>query len=347
MNETDILPAEMSAMSTAELCERVADHLPVCIAYVDSARRFRYANARYQELFDRPIAEILGRPVAEVVGQENYRAVEAHIDRVLTGKAADFEQDAHYPSLGRRTAQICYLPDRRDDGTIAGYFIWSLDITTNVELREALVAQNKELRRAAEALEYQALHDPLTGFGNRRLFKLRMEHAISLARRSGKGLAVLLIDLDKFKRINDRFGHAAGDTVLLEAARRLAQTCRTADTLCRLGGDEFVLLMETVVSEDGVQIFADRIEAALMQPIALDDTDVTVGASIGVAITRSASIDVDRILNIADRAMYRVKLAGGGIELVDIERLEQSGADITLCGEGEAVLPPGTVANSP
>ncbi|MEZ5669816.1 MAG: GGDEF domain-containing protein [Alphaproteobacteria bacterium] len=308
-------PADVHALSNAELCALVADHLPVCIGYVDALQRVRYANARYQQLFDKPLSAMHGRPIAEVVGRTNYVAVRDRIERALEGEPADFEQVATYPGIGERTVQISYIPDTRRDGYVMGYFVLTTDITEKAEMRRALEAQNEELRRAKAELEQLALKDPLTGIGNRRLFYLRLEHAIALARRSGQPLAILLIDLDRFKRINDRHGHAAGDAVLKTTADRLQRCCRTVDTIARLGGDEFVLLMETGVTADGARVLANRLEQQLILPVDLDDTQVSIGASIGIAMAEGRDVDAERLLGAADKAMYRIKASGGGVDL--------------------------------
>ena len=156
-----------------------------------------------------------------------------------------------------------------------------------------------------------ALHDPLTGLPTRPLFTDRLAHALSRARRQGTPLAVLLVDLDGFKRVNDQWGHGAGDAVLQALGPRLAACARASDTVARYGGDEFVVLCEDEVTHVGVARVASRIRRACAQPVQLPDgTTVVVSASIGIAWSAEEGVDADALLAAADAAMYRDKRHG-------------------------------------
>ena len=156
-----------------------------------------------------------------------------------------------------------------------------------------------------------ALHDPLTGLPTRPLFTDRLEHALSRARRLGTPLAVLLVDLDGFKRVNDQLGHGAGDQVLRMLGPRLAACARAADTVARYGGDEFVVLCEDDVTHVGVARVAASIRRACSEPVLLHDgTPVIVSASIGTAWSVEEGVDADALLAAADAAMYRDKRHG-------------------------------------
>jgi len=312
MGKEDRRPSFPRPDDDAQLTAFIVDHLPVCIAFVDASRRYQYVNARYQELFDRPLETILGRTVAEVVGADNYRAVERQVTKALNGEPCEFEVSACYPRLGQRHSHFKYLPHTLESGEITGYFVLVMDITEIHEMRQALERQNDELLLTQQELKRLALHDPLTGLGNRRLFQQQMDHAILLSKRTGHAIGLLLIDLDGFKQINDSAGHEAGDTVLKEVAERLTAICRRADTLARLGGDEFVVLMETGASVDGAMILADRIHASLGRPIRYGRTSLNIGASIGIAVPETLPEEADDLLRAADTAMYRAKASGGG-----------------------------------
>ena len=158
-----------------------------------------------------------------------------------------------------------------------------------------------------ERLEHQTFHDPLTGLANRRLFHDRVEH--SLSRRQTGRVAVLYIDLDNFKTVNDTFGHACGDEVIIAAARRLQKCARAGDTVARLGGDEFALLVEDVT---GVQVIgiADRVLDALSDtPVTFGGRAVPIGASVGIALAEPGET-TETLLRNADLAMYEAKLQG-------------------------------------
>ncbi|WP_433307054.1 diguanylate cyclase domain-containing protein [Actinoplanes sp. CA-030573] len=166
------------------------------------------------------------------------------------------------------------------------------------------------LREQEQSLRDAALHDHLTGLPNRTLLEDRMEQAaMRSARRPGYRFAILLLDLDGFKAVNDTLGHAAGDQLLIEVARRLTGLLRKSDTVARLGGDEFVILLDGFAPPHGHQAVGHNIAAAISAPFFLDGERVDVGASIGVAVSGPGSSDPDHLLREADAAMYRAKSA--------------------------------------
>ncbi len=160
-----------------------------------------------------------------------------------------------------------------------------------------------------ERLRYQALHDALTGLPNRLLFRDRVDHALEVASRRLTRTAVLFVDLDRFKQINDVAGHAVGDQVIIEMSSRLIGAVRTSDSVARLGGDEFVVLCEDVTGEEDATEIAERIAALFSHPIRVDDREFFVSASIGIALA-TPSITADALISQADRAMYRAKQRG-------------------------------------
>jgi diguanylate cyclase (GGDEF)-like protein len=172
--------------------------------------------------------------------------------------------------------------------------------------RDRLGEQVQELREIQLHLEHQAFHDALTGLANRLLFSDRVRHALS--RREGNA-AVLYLDLDDFKPINDTLGHDAGDELLREAANRIRASLRNADTPARLGGDEFAVLLVDIEPDDAL-IVANRILEALVRPFTLAGREVAVGASIGLAIAPSGTIAADELVHRADLAMYVSKHGG-------------------------------------
>ena len=167
--------------------------------------------------------------------------------------------------------------------------------------------------KAHEAeLERVAQYDPLTGVPNRRLLADRLHQAIAQVRRSGRQLAICYLDLDGFKPVNDRLGHAAGDQLLIEVARRLQGVMRESDSLARLGGDEFVLLFTELAEPQDAPLVCERILRAVNAPVRIADTTVRVSASIGVTLYPQDDGDGDALLRHADQAMYSAKEAGKG-----------------------------------
>ncbi|MEZ0166025.1 diguanylate cyclase [Kineococcus sp. LSe6-4] len=164
-------------------------------------------------------------------------------------------------------------------------------------------------RREAEQLEHAALHDPLTGLPNRAKAQDHLVTALARTRRRGGGCAVLFVDLDHFKDVNDTLGHAAGDDLLRDVADRLRSLLRTGDLAARIGGDEFVLVCEDVADAQALSAIADRVCARITIPVDLGARTVTVSASVGAART-DGTWDAEELLREADRAMYRAKAAG-------------------------------------
>jgi diguanylate cyclase (GGDEF)-like protein len=169
------------------------------------------------------------------------------------------------------------------------------------------VSERKSLE---EQMAHQAFHDPLTGLANRVLFKDRVEQALLRGNRYRRSLAVLFLDLDDFKTVNDSLGHAAGDTLLVEVANRLQSALRTSDTAARLGGDEFAILIEDTAGVADALRLADRIFEELAPPISIQGKDVLISTSIGVAFSDASREDADELLRNADVAMYTAKSKG-------------------------------------
>jgi diguanylate cyclase (GGDEF)-like protein len=194
-------------------------------------------------------------------------------------------------------------------------------------------------REAAEALSQLALHDPLTGLPNRSLFMDRLGQALRRLDRCHRVLAVLFVDLDRFKAINDRFGHAAGDETLVAVATRLREVLRPSDTVGRLGGDEFVVLCEDLEDDQAAVRVAERVLAALDRPMPCAGQEVTCSASIGIAVTRRADATPDALLRDADMAMYRAKETGRHrIEVFDNSARLRSQARVQTAEELRAAV---------
>ncbi|MFN3594576.1 MAG: diguanylate cyclase domain-containing protein [Thiobacillaceae bacterium] len=171
--------------------------------------------------------------------------------------------------------------------------------------RQALAVQHRAFTEAC----HQALHDPLTGLGNRLLLQARLEHALNQAQRSGRGLALLYLDLDGFKQINDRHGHAVGDEVLRLAAQRLRNCLRETDTVARLGGDEFVVMLESPQDGGDIEAVCDKLAACLGQPYPVRGLTLALSVSIGVSRYPEHADDPAGLLQYADAEMYRAKRA--------------------------------------
>ncbi|HSI57482.1 MAG TPA: EAL domain-containing protein [Ideonella sp.] len=205
------------------------------------------------------------------------------------------------------------------DGAVIGTFaMYSSSVrvptagdTRMIDLATRIAGIAIERRRAEERIGHMAHHDELTGLPNRALLSDRMTQALALARRSGRAVALLFVDLDDFKFVNDSFGHPAGDALLIEVAARLSAAVRGGDTVARLGGDEFVvMLLDLEQAEDAVKV-VQKILGALSLPLLIDARSVQVSASIGVSIYPGDGTCGETLLKHADVAMYRAKELGG------------------------------------
>lgn len=185
---------------------------------------------------------------------------------------------------------------------------------TEVGGRNVIVTAGRDItdrKRSEQAMSRLAFYDPLTGLANRALFLDRLRHAASASRRTGERLAVAFVDLDHFKTINDSLGHAVGDAVLMEIAKRIKARLRDADTVARLGGDEFTVLMSGIGTGEDAERVAAKLLECFREPIAVSGKDIFVTASIGVALgTTDDADDVGSLLGRADTAMYRAKHGG-------------------------------------
>ena len=167
-----------------------------------------------------------------------------------------------------------------------------------------------ERQQAAEMIRYMANHDSLTSLPNRNYCNNRLPQAISLAKREKRLICLLFIDLDRFKPINDNYGHAMGDKVLLKVAERLKKMLRASDSVCRLGGDEFVILLESTLTIGGAENVAQKTIELLNEPIIVNGITCSIGASIGISIYPVDCHDADSMLRHADIAMYEAKKKG-------------------------------------
>jgi diguanylate cyclase (GGDEF)-like protein len=261
-------------------------------------------------------SDVLGRDVAAaIVGSAGARRIDAG------SGAAEGQQIP----IGSRESPLGELRVGHDP-VLAPDELAFLQAIANV-LADAI-----ERLHAEEGVRHQALHDALTGLPNRVLFSDRLEHTIKAARRDPAPFSVLMLDLNRFKEINDTLGHSIGDQVLREIGPRLTPLLRPRDTLARLGGDEFMLLLPSAGSEEAEEV-ADRILAAMREPFALGTLTVTVDASVGIVNYPTHGEDAETLVQRADIAMYLAKERGGGAVLYDPAEDPYDPDRLTLIGD--------------
>jgi len=190
------------------------------------------------------------------------------------------------------------------------------------ELREAQV--RLEGRRAQERVQYLAYYDPLTDLPNRTLFTDRLQQAVLIGRRKKHCFALMFMDLDRFKDINDTLGHHAGGQVLQQAAACIKSCMRESDTVGRMGGDEFAILLPTVSRRSGATTMARKILAALMKPLQIGNRNLEIGASLGIALFPEHGNETDNLMRAADAAMYEAKHTQSGFKVYSPDLCQKS-----------------------
>jgi len=227
-----------------------------------------------------------------------------------SGYTTDEEYSRMWESLNTGGQWQGDIIDRKKDGTLIPMRI-SINQVKNADNQlthyVAILSDISERKAAEEQLRHIALHDPLTGLANRVLFNDRLEQAIKLAARNNTQFALLFLDLDKFKPVNDQFGHKIGDKLLQSVADRLTRSVRESDTVTRLGGDEFVILLKNITGREMVEKLLDPILEAVCNTYRIDDYEIKIGASAGISIYPDNGTDAKTLLHFADKAMYEIK----------------------------------------
>ncbi len=233
-----------------------------------------------------------------------------------------FQESRLQAEAGMRSAATVLIKGKGDPYGVLGAAsrtvrTFNQDDVSFMQAIANVLANAIERRRTEEQTQHEALHDPLTGLPNRNLFLDRLEHALSVAARRRTSIAVLFLDLDQFKIVNDSLGHAAGDELLAAVAPRIEQALRPGDTVARFGGDEFAVLAEDVGNERGATRIAERIAEVLSRPFILREREHFVSASVGIAIGAGDEAP-EAVIRDADSALYRAKERGrGGYEIFD------------------------------
>ncbi|RBP30024.1 PAS domain S-box-containing protein/diguanylate cyclase (GGDEF)-like protein [Marinobacter pelagius] len=256
-----------------------------------------YVNPAFCRMTGYSEAEVIGAPARLLTGPETEEADIRRIRRaVKAGRCISLTMKSYRRDGTPFWNQLSVTPVRDPGGEITHYTAIMRDISDKKEQEQRLA--------------YQATHDVLTGLGNRALFEDHLKHDVSLAKRSGQVLAVLFIDLDEFKPINDTLGHKVGDELLISVARKLETVIRPTDTLVRFGGDEFVLLLPDVESVRGAENVAERVLEELSKPHVIGSHELFISASIGISVLSDDLDQPEKLLQHADMAMYKAKQQG-------------------------------------
>ena len=303
--------------------------------------RLRDNEERYRLLFERNLAGVfrstldghileVNDALARVFGYEREELLEQ------SSYALYFGAEERHRLMARlreqRTLSNVEVRMRRRDGSP----VWVLENMTLMEtpdggIIEGTIIDITERKAAQEQVEYQAYHDVLTGLPNRLLFRDRIGVALAHARRSRRAVAVMFLDLDQFKLVNDTLGHTVGDGLLQAAAERLVRCVRADDTVARMGGDEFTILLSELADTRAAATVAQKVLDTISQPIDVDGHELFVTTSIGISIFPDDGMDAETLLKNADRAMYRAKEAGrNNYQFATPAALEASGGRLSL-----------------
>ena len=294
----DAIEALRKSESRLRKLSQAVEQSPAAVIITDLDGAIEYVNPKFTDITGYRISEAMGENPrmlqSGLVDRELYQQLWAHL---LAGEEwqGEFINKHKKGHLFWERAHISPLRDKA--GEITHYIAVKEDITTQ---------KNYE-----KELEYRATHDELTGLSNRALLNDRLNQAIGHAQRSGKHVAVIMLDLDRFKIINDNLGHAQGDELLKLVGRRLRDTVRQVDTVARFGGDEFVVLLENIHSPDTAAQVAAKILRALSQPYELAGRSVTLTASLGLSLFPKDGDDAETLIRNADVAMYQSKRRRG------------------------------------
>ncbi|WP_445003114.1 diguanylate cyclase domain-containing protein [Halomonas mongoliensis] len=285
------MPVDLKA-----LYPKLINLMPDTVFVVDRDHQIVFVSDACETLLGYRADELIGTQIIDYMHPDDLEATRASIERVMAGK----------PHLDFRNRYL-----RKDGGIV--HILWSAHWVEEEGVRIGVARNVTALRKAEDELRHLAHHDPLTGLTNRTLFFDRLESALHAAHRHQSGVALLFLDLDDFKMINDVHGHAVGDRVISSVARRLESCVRATDTVARMGGDEFTVLLTDIHSADAVSRKVEQILQVMTELFGAELGGITPSCSIGVACYPDDGTDADALMSHADGDMYRIKRRRSGV----------------------------------
>ena len=284
------------ALSQSEARLRLMiDAVPAMITYLDTQERFLFCNRPYLDMLGKQAEDVLGRDLKQILGPDLHERLAPSRNQVLGGTTARYERQHARSDGSMRDLSVTFVPHAEGD-VVVGFFCLTLDVT--------------EVKALERKLAHLAGHDVLTGVPNRALYNDRLAQAIERNKRHRQAFALVYLDVDHFKRVNDTHGHAVGDQLLRGFAARIQESIRAVDVVARLGDDEFALILEGPISADNVAQVAHKIGAATRAPFRLGELSLVVTTSIGVALADDPCTPAEELAARADAALYRAKAQG-------------------------------------
>jgi diguanylate cyclase (GGDEF)-like protein/PAS domain S-box-containing protein len=291
--------AEQELNKTKQFLDSIVDNIPISVVVKDAVtRKFVLVNRAFQAMRGLRRDELVGKTVFEFYNKRTAEFIDRMDSEVLQGrcdgKNLEYDVDTQEGARIYATSRIVI----RDDDGEAKYLIVVINDVT-------------ERKKSEQRIAFMAHHDALTGLANRAAVTQQIEEAAARQRRRGDSFTVLLLDLDRFKHVNDTLGHSAGDALLRQAAARLKVLLRETDVLARLGGDEFAIIQSGETTQrEAAGALADRIIELFAKPFDIDGNEVNIGTSIGIALAPEHGTNPDSLLKMADMALYGAKSAG-------------------------------------
>ncbi len=292
--------AERSLDETKRFLDSIIESIPVGVVVKDAeTRRYVLVNRTFEQMFGLPRSRLLRRTVFDIHKPKEAELIDnADTESLRDGDRVSYREiEVDIPLRGMRTQATSRIVVKNDQGG-PKYLI-------------AVIEDVTERKKAEQRIAFMAHHDALTGLANRAALVQRIDEAAARQRRSAEPFTVLLLDLDRFKQVNDTLGHLAGDAMLTEVAGRLKSLLRETDVLARLGGDEFAIIQAGGTDQhQAAMSLAERIIEMIGKPFHIDGGDITIGTSIGIALAPENEPNSDTLLKMADLALYRAKSAG-------------------------------------
>lgn len=295
---TEPAPSHLIESGLEPLLAKAITHLATPVFITDELGKIVWVNDAFCQLSGYAAEEVLGHTPAMLQSGQHGDGFYEHMwqtvraGQVWHGEVVDQRKDG-----SRYTADEIISPLRENDGHVTHFIALQHDIT--------------QRERATKQEHYMAYHDLLTGLPNRAMFNLLQQKAIAQANRTQQLMAVMFIDLDGFKPVNDTLGHRAGDQLLAAVGERLRSSIRQSDTIARVGGDEFAMLVPGLEDAETADMLARKVTVNLARPFSLRGERIQIHASVGIALFPSHGADGETLLAHADKAMYQAKLQGG------------------------------------
>jgi diguanylate cyclase (GGDEF)-like protein/PAS domain S-box-containing protein len=282
--------SEIKIAEKEHMLRTITDNLPALISYTDCDEVVRFSNQTYKKWLNHDPAQAVGRQLIDAMGPEMYMSRQQQIRSALSGNPTEFQAVLDLPD-GLHHHQVSYIPDTKPDGSVAGFFGLTTDITA--------------LKALESRLEQLARQDTLTGLPNRRHFEEKLSDL--LLQHEERPFAMMLLDIDHFKAINDGYGHATGDAALKQVADSLKASVRISDTVARLAGDEFVVLLPGLCKRSDAAMIAQKIIGNARRTFTMNGNSLKITVSIGIAYASEAGVTSEGLYACADQALYNAK----------------------------------------